>query len=217
VGKQLRFGTGLVVLVLAAAVVLTVATTAQDAADPTVAAYQTQVAELQGTIAALQTQVADLGERADASHGTPIVADTQDIAEYAIGEAFTTPDWGITVTGWEISPTLTTDYETNTARGTYVLVHLVVTKSGNEAGPFPYTDLSLKTGEGRTYPVDTHALFNLQYNTYGLTIYTDLQPGLPYETGVVFDVPPDSTQMALSTTDGLFNVPLVGGQSGGRG
>jgi hypothetical protein len=175
---------------------------------PTVAAYQTEVADLEATVEALQTQVTELRDRIRGQRETPTPEPGQDGDLYEIGETFTVDPWEITVTGWELSPTLSTNYETNTARGIYALVYFTVTNVGDAPTDFPYDALALKTGEGRTYDVDDDALFNLQYTIYGLSRYDELQPGLPYETAVLFDIPPDSTQLVLTSEGDEFTISL---------
>lgn len=178
---------------------------------------QTQVANQQATISALETQVSDLKTRVSEVSGskkpgatTTSASSSTSTKPLAVGETYSNGIWEITVTGYEFAPTLDTTYQQNVARGVYCFVYITVVNVGDKPVPFPYRDMRLKTGEGRTYSVADDALFNLTYVALGAGASNDdLQPGLPYNTGVLFDIPPDAVGLILtSETAPDFQVKL---------
>jgi plastocyanin/uncharacterized coiled-coil protein SlyX len=122
-----------------------------------------------------------------------------------IGETWAGDDWEVTVTGYELSPTIESDYDEHVARGVFAIVYLTVVNAGNEPAAFPYEDLRLTTSEGRTYTPDHDSMFTLIYSILEMgSEYDELQPGLSYPTGVAFDIPPDATDLSLTTGDEVF-------------
>jgi hypothetical protein len=105
-------------------------------------------------------------------------------------------NWTLTVTGAEPVPTVSGASETFTARGVYVVVSLNVTNTGNAPQEFPYRDLVLRDARGRMFSVDTDPTIRL-IRTYDVSWYENLQPGLAYDTAIVFDVPVDATGLQL--------------------
>jgi hypothetical protein len=172
---------------------------------------QTQVAEQQATIEALQTQVADLKQRISELSG-PKAAPTSAAAggtTLKVNETFTNESWAITVTGYEISPTVDSSYEQNVARGVYCIVYFTVTNVGNSPVEFPYMDLQLSDSEGRSYGPDSDALFNLVYVIFESGApYEPLQPGLPYTTAIAFDIPADATGLTFTSENRAFTFSL---------
>lgn len=130
-------------------------------------------------------------------------------AVFQVGETWSGPDWSITVTGYEISPTISSSFETNTARGVYSLVYLTVVNESSAPVPFPYDDLQLMDSDGRTYTVDEDSLFNLTYVIYEVgSRWDEFQPGIAYSTAVAFDIPPTSTGLVLTTGQRVFDFQL---------
>jgi hypothetical protein len=169
---------------------------------PTTSELQTQVAEQEATISALETQVANLEDRINQLGESPETpaAEGEAGSTLAVGETWTGQDWEITVTGYELSPTIDSSFEQNVARGVFVLVYFEVTNTGNAPTPFPYDELIIKDSEGRSYATDWDVMFNLVYVIYENGSPIDpLQPGIPYVTAAAFDIPP--TAVGLSFTD----------------
>lgn len=106
-------------------------------------------------------------------------------------------NWTLTVAGAESVPSVAAVLQTHTARGVYVVVYLSVSNTGDTPQAFPYTDLVLHDGGNRTFSVDTDATIPFQIEYYGVSMYEDLQPGLAYDTAVIFDVPPDAAGLML--------------------
>lgn len=178
----------------------------------TVEELQAQNEELQAQVDSLQKENGKLKQRINDLSG-PKGAETTPATKLgdtnAIGETFTNEYWSITVTGYEVSPTIDSRYETNTARGVYALVYFTVINEGANPSPFPYKDLGLADSEGRTYTVDKDSLFNLTNIIFEVGPSTDdLQPGLPYSIGVAFDIPATSTGLNFTTSEDVFTFVL---------
>jgi len=144
--------------------------------------------------------------------GTAEADEADDVDEEAESPAgpqtLTLGSWEITITAHESVPSLATTFETYSARGVFLVVYMTVTNTGNDPGAFPYDDLRVTTDEDRTYNYASEPTFGFQIGTYNISLYEDLQPGLAYETAVVFDVPPDASGLALTTTGQAFEAPL---------
>lgn len=181
-----------------------------DTSNMSIEELQERIAELERENEDLQQENERLKQRIEDMSGTsrtPREASSEAASApvLAIGETYEGEDWSITVTFVEFSPTLTSSFETNTARGIFSIVHITVVNEGNAPMPFPYDDIVLLDSDGRAYTVQFDTLFNLTYAVMGVGgQYEDFQPGLPYETGVIYDIPATSTGLSLSTTKNVF-------------
>lgn len=128
--------------------------------------------------------------------------------KHKIGDTFKANVWEITVTGYETAPQLSSSYDTYTARGIFVIVYLSVNNDGNEPAYFPYDDLMIQTSEGRSYNYNSDATIGMVISSTGMGTYENLQPGLPIDTMVVFDVPADASGLLLTEKSKSWTVTL---------
>lgn len=169
-----------------------------DTTDATVAALQTEVAELRSTVATYQTVHPLFAE--DETEDPPLAA-----------------TWRVEVLGVETYDSYP-DYDDNgtrvsvKARGKIVAVRLAVTNTDNKpADYFPSQNLLLEDAQGRTFSYDSDATSS--YVVFQTDIYDnqpdgDLQPGLTYEEALAFDVPTDVKDLALVSEDGGVRIAL---------
>lgn len=185
-------------------------TPAADTSNMSIEELQERVSELEEENEDLRSENERLKVRIDQLSGTTTQASEDSdssttVPELVVGETFTSNEWSITVTGYEISPSITSSYETNSARGVYTLVYLTVVNEGPAPAAFPYDDLRLSDSDGRTYTVDSDSLFNLTYVLYEVgSQYDEMQPGLPYVTAVAFDIPATSTGLVFTSGNQVF-------------
>lgn len=167
-------------------------------------------AEYEATIQALQTQVAQLQDRVSALSENRSATTAQDAEtptpgvaadNYGIGEQVDVNDWSFTVTSVELAPTVDLPSDQFAARGIFVVVYLTITNNGNQPQDFPYRELFVKDSLGRLYGFHFDSTSPFQIYVYDISVSEDLQPGLPYESVAVFDVPADVTGLVLQTED----------------
>lgn len=176
------------------------------ATPPSVDELQARIAELEAQVAVLEAENQQLKQRiTDLTQPAAAPTNPATGATYAVGDTYTGEAWSVTVTNRELTSAISTDYDQHTARGVYLIVYFNVTNVGTAPAPFPYEDLVLTDSEGRSYTVDQDSLFSLTYSVFAIgSQYDALQPGLPYSTGVAFDIPPTATGLSLTTGDKVF-------------
>lgn len=131
--------------------------------------------------------------------------DDESIVELAIGDTWDGDSWSITVNYFEVSPQLVTSFETNTARGIYAIVHMSIINNGSGPAAFPYDSMILVDGDGREYSSGFEELFNLNFVLFDNGgQYTDLQPGIPYDAGLIYDIPATATGLRLRDSRSTF-------------
>ena len=165
--------------------------------EATIEALQTHVAELDQRIAILSDNPETRGRSRD--DGTE--ESGGEIQVYAIGEPVEVNTWSFVVDEAQLLSTLEMSYETLEARGVYLLVYLTITNSGNAPSNVPFDDLFVKAANGRLYGYDSDATFSVQYEDYDFGFYDDLQPDLPYETVVAYDIPANATGLKVQAED----------------
>jgi hypothetical protein len=120
--------------------------------------------------------------------------------------------WSVSVKGVRRTKTLR-GYETHTAKGTYVLLDLSVTNETTrpvELGD--YSAFAVVDTEGRLFTADSDATIDGLGVERFLTNVDPLQPGLPEQGTVVFDVPASATIAAVRVApspDSLNNIGLT--------
>lgn len=162
------------------------------------------------TIEAQATQIAQLEQRivslsGSESRGAQAAVETGQ--EYQIGEVISAEVFDLTVTGVQLVPSIET-YQTITPRGVFAIVYLTIVNTSNTSASFPYHDLKLETEAGLVFDYDFDATIDVTVSWYDTGIYDPVQPGLTYQTAVVFDILPTATGLKLTTTNNLFSVPL---------
>ncbi len=175
------------------------------------------IMDAQSTISAQATQITQLKKRVedlsrgDASSAVNIASPTAiavSDTDYALGETITGGDFDFTVTSAKLASSLDLSYEQLTARGVYVVVYMTVENTSNDPFVFPYSELRIKTGDNRHYGIDSDGTIGVAIGWFNGSMYDQLQPGLVYETAVVFDVSADATGLTLTTSNDFFTVDL---------
>lgn len=123
------------------------------------------------------------------------------------GQTVTIPNqWSFAVTTVQ-SVSAIISFETLKARGVFVVVTLNVTNLSNTPAKLPYDDFRLIDGKNRTFETNASANIDIAVSN-GLSIFDNLQPSLPYEITLVFDIPADATDLTLTSSQAAFSIPL---------
>ncbi|HET7094263.1 MAG TPA: hypothetical protein VFI22_12305, partial [Thermomicrobiales bacterium] len=97
-------------------------------------------------------------------------------------------------------------------RGAFVIVRLAVAYTGSRgSGSFPWWNLRLRDGAGRTFTPQATA--TASYAVADPDVRRSRQsgkyrPGAIYDEGVVFDVPSNSDELSLRSADNTFSVAI---------
>jgi len=154
-------------------------TSAQSTDDPTAVAIQTRIARLETTLTAI------------ASEATPVVAATP----MGRQNTFKYKDFTFTFTSSERGNSLGGERGSE-PDGVYLFVYFEVTNNGDRSAHIPgYNRFIVTDGAGREFHVVPKAAFHMarDYQTIG-----KVQPGLVYESVVVFDVRKRSKSFVLT-------------------
>jgi len=154
-------------------------TSAQSTDDPTAVAIQTRIARLESTLTAI------------ASEATPAVAATPRARQ----STFRYKDFTFTFTSADRGDSLG-GQRGGEPDGVYLFVYFEVTNNGDRSAHIPgYNRFIVTDGAGREFHVVPKAAFHMarDYQTIG-----KLQPGLVYESVVVFDVRKRSKSFVLT-------------------
>lgn len=215
-------------MVMGVALVLAVASPAlaqEDATpDASLSAIGTEVARQATQIARLTTRVAQVedegpgGGAVGTSVARPAAAATATAmprtpdtasADAEIGDTISVDGIDIVATGTDVLGSFLFTDEEIVPRGSFLVVSLSITNTGDEPFMFPFTDLALRDGEGRKFSLDEDS--TNRYNIVTTDVYrtTEMQPGLTYETTALFDVPDDSSGFVLTTAENeVFTIAL---------
>ncbi len=129
-------------------------------------------------------------------------------ASVTLPQSAHTGNWDVTVTRTEVSEGFEGIFEQQVPRGVYFFVHMTATSMGTMPGALPFTDLALTDSAGRTYSLDSDATSDWLIQNTDLNLFSELQPGLPYDVIAIFDIPPAATGLALTTKGQQFTIPL---------
>lgn len=201
--------TRLAVFVVVVVMIFSVAYTgggavAQDGAEATIQAQETEIAEIRATsqargekINAQRTQIAELKAL------LPVVND-----DPAIGDVFAIRNFEFTIQGTDqLEVVGSSDHQE--ANGIYLVVYLDVVNVTDAPQDFLYREFQVKDGRGRTFSFNSAGTVYLTSDTFpSFDFLSKLQPDLSYSLAVVFDVPVDATGFTLSTTRNEFEAPL---------
>jgi hypothetical protein len=177
-----------------------------------------QTGNPEATIAALQTEVAKY-KATSAARGDKINAQRTQIAELTnpqptptpaaeVGKSVTAGSWRITFQSTEIRPTAGQGSNTVTARGIFLVVNFSLENTETLPAEFPFMDLRVIDAEGRTFSVIHDATFFHMSYAFDLFPNEEIQPGLPYNFAVVFDVPTDASGFQFTTGENRFRITL---------
>lgn len=120
-----------------------------------------------------------------------------------IGDAVQSGDLEFTVTALEAGGTeIGGDYLSETAQGEFLLVHVTVTNTGNEAATFFGSNQKLIDSEGREHETDSTASLYLPDND---TLFAEINPGNAVVGTLVFDLPANAEPVELVLQGGLFD------------
>jgi predicted metalloprotease len=126
-----------------------------------------------------------------------------------IGDTYQAGPLAITVTGTDVQTSIAGDATSvPPAEGKYLLVYFTLVVSGEQSRSFNYDSLVVIDSSGQGYlhdPVATNAV--LKPSVPNGTEET-LQPGVPYNLAIVFDVPKTASGFVLRASDGSFPVQL---------
>jgi len=178
--------------------------TAQDGAEATIEAQETEIAELRATsqargerINAQRTQIAELKAL------LPVIND-----DPAIGDVFAIRNFEFTLQGTDLFEAVGS-FDPQEANGIYLVVYLDVRNVSTSPQEFPYRDFQVEDGRGRSYSQDSTGTIYFISDAFDIqNPFGTLQPDLIYSTAVVFDVPVDATGFTLSTNRKDFEAPL---------
>jgi hypothetical protein len=176
--------------------------------DPAVQATATreaelaQIADLESTIVALQTQVALLSATSTPTpEPTPVPpVPAGQALPYGAGWSVTALDAGTQPLIADLAPV-----------GVFIAVRIEVTNLSDAAQTFPFRDFRLRDAADRVYAIDQVATTRA-----GPEVHLSIDPTLPQELLLVFDVLPDAgeTFVLESTEDPTFRVQVMLAQRG---
>lgn len=134
------------------------------------------------------------GNRADEARAA---ANTASQLALPAGSNIVFDTWDVKVDRTETLTSFTSIWGTHAPRGQFLVLFITVTNTGLEPLSFPYESMRLLDGNGRWFsfiepPTDGMALelTDAQY-------WERLQPGIPYQAGIVFDIPTDASELIL--------------------
>jgi hypothetical protein len=163
----------------------------------TIGAYQQQVSSLDTKVAVLFTVI----PTAEPATPAPPFGQAWTVEVVAVTEAASYPDY-------------TTDSNSGVtleARGIFLALRLnVVNASQQPVSQFPWWDLRLLDEQGRTFSPNKPATtsYVIAETHISESRPDEYQPGLGYDEAVVFDVPQDAADLALTAEDGSLDVPV---------
>lgn len=130
-------------------------------------------------------------------------ADSAEDAAPGIGDAVQSGDLEFTVTAIEPGGTeIGSEYLSETAQGEFLLVHVTVTNTGNEAATFFGSNQKLIDSEGREHETDSTASLYIPDND---TLFAEINPGNAVVGTLVFDLPANAEPLELLFQGGLFD------------
>lgn len=120
-----------------------------------------------------------------------------------IGDAVLSGDLEFTITGVEEGGAeLGSEYVSTAAQGEFLLVHVTVTNTGDEAHYFTGGEQTLVDDQGRRHETDGAASLYIPGNE---TLFANINPGNTVEGVLVFDLPADAVPVEIEVQGGLFD------------
>lgn len=129
--------------------------------------------------------------------------------EILIGSA--TAGYRITVDQARSTPRIDLPYsDPLVARGQFIIVDFTAVMEQLAPTALDFDDFQLfEAATGRTYTVDAQITGRLLSGQYNFSSYDDLQPGLPYNLVLAFEVPLEASQLWLTNSGHQYLVPLA--------
>ncbi|MFQ1003907.1 DUF4352 domain-containing protein [Modestobacter sp. SSW1-42] len=94
------------------------------------------------------------------------------------------------------------EYLNKTAQGTYCIVDLTITNTGDKPQSFFGDNAKLLNAEGQEFSADSEAAIYLEDSS---SLYEEINPGNTLKSKVVFDVPAGTTPTAIELHDSVFS------------
>ena len=94
------------------------------------------------------------------------------------------------------------EYFGTTAQGTFCIVDLTITNTGDKAQSFFGDNAKLFNAEGQEFSADSEAAIYLDDSS---SLYEEINPGNSLQSKVVFDVPAGTTPTAIELHDSMFS------------
>ena len=113
----------------------------------------------------------------------------------ALGQPLTAGDAEITVTSAYPADWLVSSVDGGTKRGNFVVVDFQLENNGNEGLTLNSRSLALVDGNGREYKFDTDTYLYIDRSKNLFRV--EASPGISQEGEVIFEVPPDASQLRL--------------------
>lgn len=158
--------------------------------------YETvAVFELPEELTSLELTLNDgSGDRADEAEAAAEIARGQALP---VGSTLEYDNWDISVQSTEVQESFTSIWGTHAPRGVFLVVYVTVTNIGNEPVAFPYEGARLVDATGRWFSFNQQPTDGMAVELTDQQYWEQLQPGIPYQTGIVFDIPDDATKLLL--------------------
>ncbi len=114
-----------------------------------------------------------------------------------VGSSFLFGAWDIKVERTETVASISTVFGTHDARGEFLVVYIAATNTGLEPYSFPYPKLRLVDDSGRWFSYIHPPTDGMAYELTDRQTYEGFQPGIAYQTVIVFDIPADTSGLML--------------------
>ena len=130
-------------------------------------------------------------------------AEEKDDANPGIGEPAADGKFTFVTNGVDCSTTeIGSEYLNKTAQGTFCIVDLTITNTGNKPQSFFGDNAKLFNAAGQEYSADTEAAIYLEDSS---SLYEEINPGNSLKSKVVFDVPAGTTPTSIELHDSVFS------------
>ena len=139
----------------------------------------------------------------------PITTSTTTTSEFQLNKPFTFGNAQYTITKIELVSELQSGTTTVTTTGSYLLVFLTVLDEGTEPLTLNPGDFTIIDNKGRTFTLNQEATRIAALSNKKSNILTEsLQPGLSQEGIIAFEVPANTSGIALRLSNGYVQVNL---------
>ena len=143
------------------------------------------------------------GESAAAAPVAETQAAEEDESNPGIGEPAADGKFTFVTDGVDCSTTeIGSEYFNKTAQGTFCIVNLTITNTGDKPQSFFGDNAKLFNAEGQEFSADTEAAIYLEDSS---SLYEEINPGNTLKSKVVFDVPAGTTPTAIELHDSVFS------------
>ena len=175
--------------------------------EPTLAALQTQVADLSTRVAALESSGATSAQQTSPSRAADPTSTPADAVQAIDESAATLGSFRFAVTDVSEQSELSEEngFWSYTADGRYVIVTLEIENIGTRSLEFPFFEFVIEEQYGAQYDPQSLVIADLgeEYEHYD-----ELIPGNVYIRKLVFDVPNEAVSLILRHEDQSIAIPL---------